>query len=182
MEKPRRRKWAKAGTAWALIQEERLQCLTLEEAKELYRSLPIYQRRRCEFLSNPLAEIRECFWFLVHEEATYEIRVWEFLDEMGGYRLKGVDQSLVAALFCTQDPFMYGLVNTAAARALRKLGMSPGFDRNESQAGRFQKMQETLWQLRAMADFEDFRVTDDFLEALAKGLLDEAPSTLPQEV
>jgi len=172
LERMRRRKWGKAERATDLTQEESLQALSMEETDELYRSLPIYQRKRQEFLCNPLHEIRECLWFLLYEEAPYNIRVWEFLDEMGGYRLGGGDQALVAALLCTRDPFLYGLVNTVVDRALRKLGVFPRFDRGESHAVRFQKMQETLWQVRSIAGFEDFRVNDDFLEALAKGLLD----------
>ena len=170
----RRRKWAKADVARALSQEDRLQTLGLEEVEELYRSLPISQRRRQPFLSNPLQEIRDCLWFLLYEEVTYEIRVWEFLDDMGGYRLQGGDQRLVGALFCTQEPLMYGLINSSVDKGLRKLGLFPRFDRNESQAGRFQKVQEALWQVRSLAGLADFRVNDDFLEALAKGMMEDA--------
>lgn len=172
LEPMRRRKWGKAGRASHLTREESLEALTMEEADELYRSLPISQRKRQEFLSNPLQEIRECLGFLLYGEVTYEIRVWEFLDEMGGYRLKGGNEPLVAALLCARDPLLYGLVNATVGRALRKLGMFPQFYQGESHAGRFQKMQETLWQVRSIAGFEDFPVTDDFLEALAKGMLD----------
>ena len=174
LERLRHRKWAGACTAQALIQDERLQRLTMEEAAGLYRSLPITQRRCREFLGNPLQEIRECLWFLLYEEATYEIRVWEFLDEMGGYRLRGGDQPLVGALLCTQNPLLYGLVNATAGKGLRRLGMFPKLQRNESHAGRFQKTQEALWRLREIAGFQDFRETDDFLEALAKGMLEDA--------
>lgn len=46
--------------------------------------------------------------------------------------------------------------------------MAPKYDSNESHAGRFQKVQEAVWLV------EDFSVTDDFLAALAKGMLDGA--------
>ena len=173
MEGMRRRKWGQAGAAQALIQSERLQNLTMDESEDLYRSLPISQKRRGEFLDNTLQDIRECIWSLLYEEAPYEIRVWEFLDEMGGYRLQGGGQPLVGALFCTQSPAMFGLVNTTVDKGLRKLGMHPRFDPKESQAGRFQKTQESLWRVKGMAEFEDFRVTDDFLEVLAKGMLED---------
>ncbi len=169
----RRRKWAKAGIAHELIQGERIQELTLDEAGELSRSLPISQGKRSDFLSNPIEELQESLWFLLYEELSYEMRVWEFLDDMGSYRVNSGDRSLVAALFFTRDPLLYGLVNTNVDKGLRQLGMSPQYDRNESHAGRFQKIQEAVWQVQGMARFEDFSVTDDFLEALAKGMLDE---------
>ncbi|MEE8442370.1 MAG: hypothetical protein V3S37_01360 [Dehalococcoidia bacterium] len=170
----RRRKWGKAETASELTKEESLAALTMEQADELYRSLPVTQRKRGEFLSNPLQEIRECIEFLLYGEVTYEIRVWEFLDEMGGYRLNGGDEPLAAALLCTRDPLLYGLVNTTVSRALRKMGIAPQFYPGESHAGRIQKVQETLWQVLGAANFKDFTVTDDFLEAVAKGMLDTA--------
>lgn len=174
LERNRSRKWGKVDTAKTLLEEERLRTMSLEEADTLYRSLPISQRRRREFLSNPVEEIRECMWFLLYEELMYEIRVWEFLDEMGGFRLRGGNLSLAAALMGTQQPDLFGLINTYVDRGLRALGMCPAFDRNESYAGRFQKYQETLLYLTRVAPFPNFRVTDDFLEALAKGVLKAA--------
>ena len=170
----RKRKWGKASIAHELIQEERIQGLMPDEADELYRSLPISQGKRSQFVSNPIDELRESLWFLLYEQLSYEMRVWEFLDDMGGYGIKGGERSLVAALFFTKDPLLYGLVNTNVEKGLRRLGMAPKYDRNESHAGRFQKVQEAIWQVQGMARFEDFSVTDDFLEALAKGMLDEA--------
>ena len=173
LEGMRKRKWAKVRIALELIQEERIQGLTQDEASELYRSLPISQGKRSDFLDNPIEELRESLWFLLYEELSYEMRVWEFLDDMGGYRLKGGDRSLAAALFFTREPLLYGLVNTNVEKGLRRLGMAPRYGRNESHAGRFQKAQEAVWQVQGMAGFEDFSVTDDFLEALAKGMLEE---------
>ena len=174
LDRMRKRKWAKARIAHKLIQEDRIQALTPNEAGELYRSLPISQGKRSDFLDNPIEELRESLWFLLYEELSYEMRVWEFLDDMGGYRLKGGDRSLAAALFFTREPSLYGLVNTNVEKGLRRLGMAPKYDSNESHAGRFQKVQEAVWQVQGMARFEDFSVTDDFLEALAKGMLDDA--------
>ncbi|MBI4339293.1 MAG: hypothetical protein HY680_05005 [Chloroflexi bacterium] len=169
--KMHQRKWGKADRAKELIQEDRLNNLSVEEAEELYRCLPVPQTKRKEFLSNPLQEIRECLWFLLYEQLMYEMRVYEFLDEMGGYRLKGGDQALAAALLCTRDPDLYGPINTNTEKGLRALGVFPTFEKNESQAGRFQKVQETLFQLFRTIGFNDLRTTDDFLEALAKGML-----------
>ncbi len=172
LESARNRKWSRSEVAQELLGEDVLEHITIEQAEEMYRCLPISQSKRKDFLSNPLQEIRECLWFLLYEEAPYEIRVWESLDDMGGYRLSGGSQALVAALFCTNDPALFGLVNARVERALRILGVVPQFNRNESQAGRFQKLQEALWWVRSMAGLEDFRVADDFLEALAAGKLE----------
>ncbi|MBI2170511.1 MAG: hypothetical protein HYU30_00595 [Chloroflexi bacterium] len=166
-----RRKWGKAARAKELVQEDTLNTLTLEQADELYRCLPVSQRGRPVFLSNPLQEIRECLWFLLYEQIMYEIRVYEFLDEMGGYRLKGGDQSLAAAMLCTKDPDLYGPISSHTAKGLKLLGMYPTFDKNESQAGRFQKVQETLYYLFRLVGLNDLRDTDDFLEALARDML-----------
>ena len=167
------RKWGQSGTAETLIQEQRLRDLSPKDAELLYRGLPIHQGRRKAFLSNPIQEVRECLWFLLYGEAPYEIRVWELLDDLGGYRLQGADRQLISALLCVQDPLMYGLTNATVDRALRKLGLFPRFGVRESNAGRFQKLQEALWQVRQAAGFSDFKVTDNFLEALDKGMLEQ---------
>lgn len=170
------RKWSKADTARALLNENRLNSLSYQEANELYRSLPIHQKKRSGFLENPIEEIQECLWFLLHEELMYEIRVWEFLDQMGGYRLLNADLPLAAALLCAKDPDLFGPINGNVDKALRSLGMYPVFNRNESNAGKFQKYQETLFHITRLAGFGDLRVTDDFLEAKAKGMLEETPN------
>ena len=167
------RKWGQSGTVETLIEERRLQELSLKEAELLYRGLPIFQGRRKAFLSNPIEEVRECLWFLLFGEAPYEIRVWELLDDLGGYRLQGADRQLISALFCIQYPLMYGLANARVDRALRRLRLFPRFNVKESHAGRFQKLQEALWQVRRAAGFSDFKVTDNFLEALDKGMLEQ---------
>jgi hypothetical protein len=167
------RKWGKARIAQNLMRSESLKTLTTNEASDLYKSLPIPQKKRQDFLSNALLEIRECLWFLLYEEAPYEIRIWEFLDDMGGYRLIGGDQTLASALFCTHSPDTFGLVNITSSKGLRKLGALPKLQLNESHASHFQKTQESLWQIREMASFKDFPETDDFLESLVKGMLGE---------
>lgn len=170
------RKWSKADTARTLLDENRLNSLSYSEANELYRSLPIHQKKRKGFLENPIEEIQECLWFLLHEALPFEIRVWEFLDEMGGYRLLNADLSLAAALLSTKDPDLFGPINGNVDKALKSLGMYPAFNRNESNAGKFQKYQEILFHITHLAGFGDFRVTDDFLETKAKGMLEETPS------
>ena len=167
------RKWGQSGTVETLIEERRLQELSPKEAELLYRGLPIFQGKRKVFLGNPIQEVRECLWFLLFGEAPYEIRVWELLDDLGGYRLQGADRQLISALLCVQEPLMYGLTNATVDRALRKLGLFPRFGVRESDAGRFQKLQEALWQVRQAAAFPDFKTTDDFLAALDKGMLEQ---------
>ena len=173
--KMHQRKWGKADRARELVQEETINNLTLEQADELYRCLPVSQRGRPLFLSNPIKDIREGLWFLLWEQLMYEMRVYEFLDQ-GGW-LKGGDLSLVAALLCIKDPDLYGLINTNTEKGLKALGMYPTFEKNESQAGRFQKVQETLFYLFRLSGLRDLRETDDFLEALAKGMLSPAQTS-----
>jgi len=122
LDRMRKRKWAKARIAHKLIQDDRIQALTPNEAGELYRSLPIPQGKRSDFLGNPIEELRESLWFLLYEELSYEMRVWEFLDDMGGYRLKGGDRSLAAALFFTREPSLYGLVKTNVGKGSEATG------------------------------------------------------------
>ena len=169
----RQHKWGQSGKMETLVKEQLLLELSSKEAECLYRCLPIFQGGRKAFLGNPIQEIRECLWFLLFGEAPYEIRVWELLDDLGGYRLQGGDRQLISALLCMQDPLMYGLANARVDRALRRLGLFPRFGIKESKAGRFQKLQEALWQVRQAAGFSDFKVTDDFLEALDKGMLEQ---------
>ena len=101
----------------------------------------------------------------------YEMRVYEFLDQDW---LKGADLPLAAALLCTKDPDLYGTINSNTEKGLKLLKMYPSFDPKESQAGRFQKIQETLFQLYRIGEFSDLRELDDFLEALSKGMLTPA--------
>ena len=56
--KMHQRKWGKADRARELVQEETINNLTLEQADELYRCLPVSQRGRPLFLSNPIKDIR----------------------------------------------------------------------------------------------------------------------------
>ena len=168
----RKRKWGGISKAATLLQSDRLRSLNTYEATQLYQSLPISQRKLSKFLSNPLADLQECLWFLLYEEAPYEIRVWEFLDDLGGYRLIGSDQTLVGALFCIHDPTMFGLVGAKATKALKNLGVLPIFKPKESHAGRFQKLQEALWEICKIGNLQNFMIADDFLETLALGMLE----------
>ncbi|MBI4201717.1 MAG: hypothetical protein HY532_01200 [Chloroflexi bacterium] len=165
----RQRKWGKVERAKSLIQEDTLRELTLAQAEELYRCLPVPQQGRSVFLTNPIEEIREALSFLLYEQLMYEIRVYEFLDQ-GGW-LKGGNLSLAAALLCAKDSDLYGPISSNTEKGLKVLEMVPIFDKNESQAGRFQKLQETLFYLYRISGLHDLRETDDFLEALAKGIL-----------
>ncbi|MBI4200131.1 MAG: hypothetical protein HY535_06640 [Chloroflexi bacterium] len=166
-----RLRWGREQEALALLQEERVRTLTLAEAETLHRSLPVSQRRRREFLGNTIEQVREALWFLLYEQAPYEVRVWEVLDEGGGYRLRGADLCVVSALLGVHQPTSFGLADAMSIRALRRLGLLRPFAGNESYAGRFQKVQEALWRLRALAGFQDFQETDIFLGALARGML-----------
>ncbi|MBI4311189.1 MAG: hypothetical protein HY681_05340 [Chloroflexi bacterium] len=169
VKKIHQRKWGKAERARELVKEETLNSFTLEQAEELYRCLPVSQRGRQQFLSNPIEVIRESLLFLLWEPLMYEMRVYEFLDQ--GEWLRGADISLAAALLCTKDPDLYGPISANTEKGLKVLGMYPVFEKNESNAGRFQKVQETLFYLFRRSDLRDLLETDDFLEALAKGLL-----------
>lgn len=162
------RKWSKMGRAKELIQEDAVNNLTEAQAAELYRCLPISQRGRSAFLANPIKEIREALGFLLWEQLMYEMRVYEFLDQ--GW-LTGADVALAAALLCTKDPDLYGVIGPNTEKGFKLLKMYPTFTPKESQAGRFQKLQETLFLLFRMGEFQDLPEVDDFLEALSKGLL-----------
>ncbi|GEM_PF-2290730 len=162
------RKWGKISRAKELIQEDALNDLTEAQAEELYRCLPISQRGRSVFLANPIKEVREALGFLLWEQLMYEMRVYEFLDQDW---LKGADVSLAAALLCVKDPDLYGIISANTEKGFKHLKMYPKFDPKESQAGRFQKLQETLFLLFRMGEFQDLPEVDDFLEALSKGML-----------
>ena len=167
----RQRKWGHFELVDELSQEQRLLSLSLEEAELIFRGLPIPQSNRSRFLSNSIKDIRESLWFLLYGEAPYEIRAWELLDELGGYRLIGVDRPFVSALLCIKDPLLFGLANARVERALRRLRLLPKFDSKESNAGKLQKIQEALWRVSQAAGFSDFTITDDFLESLDKNIL-----------
>ena len=83
------KKWKNFPRISELLQEENIEKLTNKDLEEIYSTLPIGQKSKSKFLSNSLADIQECLWFLLWEELSYEMRVWEFLDEMGGYKLLG---------------------------------------------------------------------------------------------
>ena len=40
------------------------------------------------------------------------MRVWEFLDDMGGYKLIGTDINFTSGLLSAQNPDLYGIINT----------------------------------------------------------------------
>ncbi len=172
LEKLRQRKWGRSAAVLELLEERRVETLSPEDAYRLYRGLPISQGKRKAFLGNPIQDIRDSLWFLLYGEAPYEIRVWELLDDLGGYRLAGADRQLISALLCLKEPWLYGLANARVDRALRRLRLAPSLDRNESNAGKFQKTQESLWRLRTAAGFPDLTVTDDFLDSLEQGMLE----------
>lgn len=165
------KKWIGYPTISKLLEEENIQNLTNKDLVYLYSSLPIGQKNKSKFLSNSITEIQECLWFLLWEELSYEMRVWEFLDDMGGYKLQGTDINFTSGLLSAQNPDLYGLINTSTAKGFKVLGIDPVYNKNESKAGIFQKNQEVLWELSYITEFNNLFITHDFLECLAKKLI-----------
>ena len=165
------KKWKNFPRISELLQEENIEKLTNKDLEEIYSTLPIGQKNKSKFLSNSLADIQECLWFLLWEELSYEMRVWEFLDEMGGYKLLGTDINFTSGLLSAQNPDLYGIINTNTVKGFKILGLEPDFYKNESKAGIFQKNQEALWELSYISEFINLFLTHDFLECLAKKLI-----------
>jgi len=99
------------------------------------------------------------------------MRVWEFLDVMGGYKLLGTDINFTSGLLSAQNPDLYGIINTNTTKGFKILDLEPDFYKNESKAGIFQKNQEALWELSYISEFNNLFLTHDFLECLAKKLI-----------
>ncbi len=124
------KKWKNFPRISELLQEENIEKLTNNDLEVIYSSLPIGQKNKSKFLSNSLTDIQECLWFLLWEELSYEMRVWEFLDDMGGYKLLGTDINFTSGLLSAQHPDLYGLINTSTSKGFKVLGFTPDFYKN----------------------------------------------------
>ena len=165
------KKWKNFPKISELLQEENIETLTNKDLEEIYSTLPIGQKNKSKFLSNSVTDIQECLWFLLWEELSYEMRVWEFLDDMGGYKLLGTDINFTSGLLSAQNPDLYGIINTNTTKGFKILELELDFYKNESKAGIFQKNQEALWELSYISEFNNLFLTHDFLECLAKKLI-----------
>ena len=125
------KKWKNFPKISELLQEENIETLTSKDLEEIYSTLPIGQKNKSKFLSNSVSDIQECLWFLLWEELSYEMRVWEFLDDMGGYKLLGTDINFTSGLLSAQNPDLYGIINTNTTKGFKILELELDFCKNQ---------------------------------------------------
>lgn len=164
-----RARWGRLDEFQGWLSEEGVWELTLGQALELYKASG--GRRVREFEQNPIEEIRDSLDFLLYDTIKLEGRFQEFVSEEGAYKLKGAGKEFASYLLCVKDPTLFGVWNPATEKGLAILGLFPKELRRGHTGARYVELLDILWRLRQRCGFPDFCTLDDFLQALARGMI-----------
>ena len=154
------RRWKDFDRLAALLSEDALASLTEDEAGALYRACGGARGR--EFRNNPVEEIRDSLDFLLYDTIKLEGRFHECVADEGAYKLHGAGKEFASFVLCLRDPRLFGVWNTGAERALRRLGPHPG-TLNRGQWGvRYIDLLDALQRLAARFGLSDLAEADRF--------------------
>ena len=160
------RRWRDFDRLAALLSEDALPSLTMEQAGALYRACG--GAKRAEFGTNPVEEIRDSLDFLLYDTIKLEGRFHECVADEGAYKLKGAGKEFASFVLCLREPRLFGVWNTGAERALRRLGLHPG-TLNRGQWGiRYIDLLDALQRLVARFGLSDLAEADRFAAWIAQ--------------
>ena len=155
-----KRRWQRAEEMVEWLDQERLLSLTEVQARALYRASGGSKSR--EFLGNSLEEICDTLDFLLYDTITLEARFNECVAEGGAYRLAGAGKEFASFLLCLRQPGLLAVWNTAAERALRRLGRYPQSMGKGHWGLRYLDLLDQAHRLRPEFGLADFREVDEF--------------------
>ncbi len=160
------RRWKDSYRLAALLSEDGLASLTMEQAGALYRACG--GAKRAEFGANPVEEIRDSLDFLLYDTIKLEGRFQECVADEGAYKLKGAGKEFASFVLCLREPRLFGVWNAGAERALRRLGLHPG-TLNRGQWGvRYIDLLDALQRLAARFGLPDLAEADRFAAWIAQ--------------
>ncbi len=160
------RRWQDADRLAALLSENALASLSMDEAAALYRACGGAKGR--EFRANPVEEIRDSLDFLLYDTIKLEGRFHECVADEGAYKLHGAEKEFASFALCLREPRLFGVWNAGAERALRRLGLHPG-TLNRGQWGvRYIDLLDALQRLAARFGLSDLAEADRFAAWVAR--------------
>lgn len=160
------RRWKDFDRLVALLSEDALAALTMEQANALYRACGGARGR--EFRANPVEDIRDSLDFLLYDTIKLEGRFHECVADEGAYKLKGAGKEFTSFVLCLREPRLFGVWNTGAERTLRRLGLHPG-TLNRGQWGiRYIDLLDALQRLVARFGLSDLAEADRFAAWVAQ--------------
>ena len=155
-----KRKWQRAREMESWLDQECVPSLTEEKVKALYRASGSSKGK--EFASNSLADVADTLDFLLYDTITLEARINECVAEQGAYKLAGAGKEFASFLLCLRQPALLAVWNTAAERALRRLGRYPRSMSKGHWGLRYMDLLESTNRLRPEYGLADFREVDEF--------------------
>ena len=155
-----KRRWQRSQEMEGWLEPEALPALSEQQARALYRASG--SSRISEFSTNSLAEISDTIDFLLYDTVTLEARFNECVAEGGAYRLAGAGKEFISYLLCLRQPGLLAVWNTAAERALRRLGRFPRGLGKGHFGLRYMDLLDVAHRLRPEFGLADFREVDEF--------------------
>lgn len=155
-----KRRWNRSQEMAGWLEPEALPELTEQQSRALYRASG--SSKISEFSANSLAEISDTIDFLLYDTVTLEARFNECVAEGGAYRLAGAGKEYISYLLCLRQPGLLAVWNTAAERALRRLGRYPSSMGKGHMGLRYMDLLEATHRLRPEFGLADFREVDEF--------------------
>ena len=160
------RRWRDCDRLAALLSEDALPSLSMDQAGALYRACGGAKGR--EFRTNPVEDIRDSLDFLLYDTIKLEGRFHECVADEGAYKLSGAGKELASFALCLREPRLFGVWNAGAERALRRLGMHPG-TLNRGQWGvRYIDLLDAMHRLAARFGLSDLAEADRFAAWIAQ--------------
>jgi len=152
-----------------LLMRDRLNQLTLEEAKRIYNEMTVGGPRMYPrtYINNGLEKIKKSLKYLLYDSAPLEERFYNFVANPDSeYRLEGVGKAFASTALFLIDHKNNGIWNGAVDGGLKKLGMLPEKERGENVGQTYVKIVKVLKYLQEKCGFEDLSVVDEFVELI----------------
>ena len=160
LQKYRRRRWERSVEFAGWVHNAALPCLSTEQATSLY--VASGGRRREEFSSNAIEDVRESLDFLLYDTVKLEGRFQECAAEGGAYKLTGAGKEFVSYLLCVRDPLLFAVWNSNAEGALRKVGVKTEALTKGPLGVAYIDLLEASSFVRRLMGLADFRSVDEF--------------------
>ena len=155
-----KRRWQRSQEMAQWLGQDALPELTEQQARTLYRASGSSKTR--EFFANSLADISDTIDFLLYDTITLEARFNECVSGQGAYYLAGAGKEFISYLLCLRQPDLLAVWNSAAERALRRLGRYPKSLGMGHLGLRYMDLLDATNGLRPEYGLADFREVDEF--------------------
>ncbi|MCP8316565.1 MAG: hypothetical protein H3Z51_06865 [archaeon] len=158
-----------------LLQRENLEKLTEEQAKRIYNEMTVGgpQLYPQTFIENGIEKIGKSLIYLLYSDSSLEDRFYNVVSNPESeYRLNGVGRAFASTALFLVNHHDHAIWNGAVDGGLEKLGVLPKKERGEHSGQRYVKITKVLKEIGEKCGFEDFSITDEFVELIFHGKLD----------